>query len=207
MLTQFRLNFSAESSLQPLRIRFEETVTSTKYQETSTINHVESEESEFEYIEVVLLASDLNWDEFEQRWLSSVQILDPSLYHELQIFSNRPSHDQLLLFDATNEILKEVCDHCLGLFPELSYCKPHIHRLPKGMNFINEVWERIESRLNCYYPRSLDQLIKKDFEVSRTWTDHCSETQEIVTEMEELICDDMIDDTVFSLMHDELAMS
>ncbi|KAI3743912.1 hypothetical protein L1987_56982 [Smallanthus sonchifolius] len=192
---------SAESSIQPLRIRFEETVAPTKNQETCILNHAENEESVYEYVEAVLLASDLNWDEFEQRWLSSAQILDPSLYHELQIFSSRARHDQLLLFDTTNEILNEVCDCSLAFFPRLSYYKPRIHTLPKGMDLINEVWERIESCINCRYPRSLDHLIKKDFEVSRTWIDLCSETREIVTEIEEWIFDDMIDDTVFSLLH------
>ncbi|KAI7755073.1 hypothetical protein M8C21_006540 [Ambrosia artemisiifolia] len=192
---------SAESSIQPLRIRFEEIVIPTKQQETCSLNHAENEESVYEYVEAVLLASDLNWDEFEQRWLSSAQILDPSLYHELQIFSSRAPHDQLLLFDTTNEILKEVCDCSLAFFPESSYRKPSIHLFPKGMDLINEVWERIEPRLNCYYPRSLDQLIKKDFEVSRTWMELHSETREIVTDVEEQIFEDIIDDIVFSLLH------
>ncbi|KAJ0837209.1 hypothetical protein HanRHA438_Chr16g0775711 [Helianthus annuus] len=69
------------------------------------------------------------------------------------------------------------------------------------MDLINEVWEQIESRLYCHYPRSLDQLIKKEFEISRRWMDLCSETLEVVTEVEEWIFDDMIDDTVWSLLH------
>ncbi|GKB14972.1 TRM32-like protein [Tanacetum coccineum] len=192
---------SAESSMQPLRIRFEDTVTLGKNQETCSLNSVENEESIFEYIEAVLLASDLNWDEFEKRWLSSIPILDPSLYDELQIFSSRPADDQLLLFDTTNEILEEICDRSLGLFPELSCLKRNIHPLPKGIGIINKVWNRIESRLNCQYSISLDQLIEKDLEVSKTWMDLRSETREIVIETEEWIFEDMIDDAVLSLMH------
>ncbi|PWA41045.1 hypothetical protein CTI12_AA557180 [Artemisia annua] len=192
---------SAESSIQPLRIRFEDIVTLAKNQETCSLNSVENEESIFEYIEAVLLASDLNWDEFESRWLSSIPILDPSLYNELQIFSSRPADDQLLLFDTTNEILEEICDRSLGLFPELSCLRSTTHRLPKGIDLINEVWDRIESRLNCRYSISLDQLIEKDLEASKTWMDLRSETREIVIETEELIFEDMIDDTVLSLMH------
>ncbi|KAK9051452.1 hypothetical protein SSX86_028079 [Deinandra increscens subsp. villosa] len=191
---------SAESSIQPLRIRFQETVNPTKNQETSILNHTTNEESVYEYVEAVLLASDLNWDEFEQRWLSSAQILDPSVYHELQIFSSRARHDQLLLFDTTNEILNEVCDCSIAFFPRLSCFKQRVHPVPKGMDLINEVWERIESRLNCHRPRSLDQLIKKDFDTSRAWVDLHSETREVVTEIEESIFEDMIDDIVFSLL-------
>ncbi|XP_071709041.1 uncharacterized protein [Rutidosis leptorrhynchoides] len=181
---------SSESSVQPLRIRFEE--------ETCNLNHIESEESVYEYVEALFLASDLNWDEFEKKWLSSTQILDSSLYSEIQLFSSRPTHDQRLLFDTTNEILNEVCDHSFGLFPKLSYFKPNISPFSKGMSIINEVWERIESRFNCHYRISLDQLIKKDFEVLSSWTDPHSDTQDIVMEMEELVFDDM----VLSLLQD-----
>ncbi|XP_071735948.1 uncharacterized protein [Rutidosis leptorrhynchoides] len=185
---------SSESSFQPLRIRFQE--------ESCNLNHIEDEESVYEYVESVLLASDLNWDEFEKRWLSSAQILDSSLYHELQLFSSRPTYEQRLLFDTTNEILNEVCDHSLDLFPKLSYFKPNISPVSKGMNLIKEVWERIESRLNCHYRISLDQLIKKDFEVLSSWTDLHSDTREIVMEIEELMFDDMIDDMVLSILQD-----
>lgn len=193
---------SAEASIQPLRIRFEEVVPPPKNQETRIRNLVENDESAFEYVEAVLLASDLNWDDFEKRWLSSTQILDSSLYDELQIFSSQPTHNQRLLFDSTNEILKEVCDRSLGFFPDLPFVKPNIHPLPKGMDLINEVWERIESRIEGPYPRSLDQLIRRDLEVSRMWMDLRSETREIVIETEESIFDDLIDDTLLSLMHD-----
>ncbi|KAD4982699.1 hypothetical protein R6Q59_002324 [Mikania micrantha] len=191
---------SAESSIQPRRIQFKETVTPTENQETCIFGHT-NEESVYEYVEAVLLASDLNWNEFEQRWLSSAQILDHSLYDELQIFSSRARHDQLLLFDTTNEILNEVCDCLIAFFPTFSNCKPSTHQLPKGIDLINEVWERIESRINCHHRRSLDQLIKKDFQVSRTWIDLRLETREIAMEIEELMLEDMIDATILSLLY------
>ncbi|KAL8227910.1 hypothetical protein R6Q57_015494 [Mikania cordata] len=191
---------SAESSIQLRRIQFKETVTPTENQETCIFGHTD-EESVYEYVEAVLLASDLNWNEFEQRWLSSAQILDHSLYDELQIFSSRARHDQLLLFDTTNEILNEVCDCLIDFFPTFSNCKPSTHQLPKGIDLINLVWERIESRINCHHPRSLDELIKKDFEVSRTWIDLRLETREIAMEIEELMLEDMIDATVLSLLY------
>ncbi|KAI3719451.1 hypothetical protein L6452_20350 [Arctium lappa] len=187
---------SAEASIQPLRIRFEEAVPPPKNQETRIRNLVENDESAFEYIEAVLLASDLNWDDFEKRWLSSTQILDSSLYDELQIFSSLPTHDQLLLFDSTNETLKEVCDRSFGFFPDLPFVKPNSRPLPY------EVWEKIESRIDGPYPHSLDQLIRKDLEESRMWMDLRSETREIVIDAEELIFEDLMDDTLSSLMHD-----
>lgn len=189
--------FSVEYAIQPLRIRFED-------QETRTRNCVENEESAFEYVEAVLLASDLNWDEFGKRWLSSMQILDSSLFDEVQIFSSRPSHDQQLLFDATNEVLEEICDGYLGFFLELSFTKRKIQPVPKGASLINEAWERIEFHLKDNYPLSLDQLVMKDLGISRTWMELSSDSREIVFDIDESIFEDMIDDTLLSLVSDRV---
>ncbi|KAK1418685.1 hypothetical protein QVD17_27831 [Tagetes erecta] len=186
-----------EYALQPLRIRFED-------QETRTRNCTENEESAYEYVEALLLASDLNWDEFGKRWISSMQILDSSLFEEVEIFSSRPSHDQRLLFDSTNEVLQEICDCYLDFFRQLSFIKMKIQPVPKGANLINEVWERIELHLKDNYPLSLDQLVKKDLGVSRTWMDLSSDSREIVFEIDESIFEDIMDDTLSSLINDRV---
>ncbi|KAI3693381.1 hypothetical protein L6452_33216 [Arctium lappa] len=184
-----------EAAIQPLCIRFED-------QETCSRICSENEESAFEYVEAVLLASDLNWDEFEKRWLSSVQILDSSLFDDVEIFSSRPSHDQRLLFDSTNEILKQVCDHYLNFYLQLSFIKQNVQPVPKGENLINEVWERIELHLKNNYPLSLDRLVKKDLGISKTWMDLRSNSREIVFEIDERIFEDVMDDTLVSLVND-----
>ncbi|XP_071691115.1 uncharacterized protein [Rutidosis leptorrhynchoides] len=182
-----------EYAIQPLRIQFED-------QDIRSRNCMENEESAFEYVEAMLLASDLNWDEFENRWLSSVQIIDSSLFDELQIFSSQPSYDQRLLFDSTNEILKELCDCYIELFLRLSFTKHKIQPVPKGVDLINEVWERIEQCLKSNYPLSLDHLVKKDLEISRTWMDLRFDSSELLFEIDESIFEDMIDDILLSLL-------
>lgn len=189
------VNFSVEYALQPLCIQFED-------QEMCTRNCMENEESAFEYVEALLLASDLNWDEFGKSWISSLQILDSSLFDEVEIFSSRPSHDQQLLFDSTNEVLQEICDCYLDFFRQLSFIKRKIQPAPKGANLINEVWERIELHLKDNYPLSLDQLVKKDLGISTTWMDLTSDSREIVFELDELIFEDIMDDTLSSLIND-----
>ncbi|KAK9068310.1 hypothetical protein SSX86_012421 [Deinandra increscens subsp. villosa] len=184
-----------EYAIRPLRIQFED-------QEIYARNCVENEESAFEYVEAVLLASDLNWDEFEKRWLSSMPILDSSLFDEVEIFSSRPSHDQRLLFDSTNGVLKEICDCYLGFFLQLSFIKRKIQPVPEGEDLINEVWERIELHLKDNYPLSLDQLVNKDLGISRTWMDLSSDSREIVFEIDKSIFEDMMDDTLLSLVDD-----
>ncbi|XP_023771593.1 uncharacterized protein LOC111920239 isoform X1 [Lactuca sativa] len=176
-------------AIKPLCIQFQD-------QETCSRNCLENQESTFEYIEAVLLASDLNWDEFEKRWLSSLQILDSSLFHEVEIFSNRPSHDQLLLFDSTNEILQEVCD-CY-----LDFIKIRIQSVPKGADLINEIWERIELNQRSNYPLSLDHIVKKDLGISRTWMDLRPYSREIVFEIDDSIFEEIMDDTLLDLIDD-----
>nr|XP_043627784.1 uncharacterized protein LOC122599346 isoform X2 [Erigeron canadensis] len=184
----------AEYGIQPLCIMFED-------EDICSRNCMENEESAFEYVEAVLLASDLNWDEFEKRWLLSMQILDSSLFDELEIFSSYPSYDQRLLFDSTNEVLKEVCDCYLDVFLQLSFTKRKIQPIPKGVNLIHEVWERIELHLKNNYPLSLDHLVKKDLGISRTWMDLRTDSKALVFEIDESIFEDMIDDTLLSLVN------
>lgn len=56
-----------EPAIQPLRIQFdEEPVSRSEDQQIRITNSEDSEESAFEYIEAVLLSSDLNWADFEK---------------------------------------------------------------------------------------------------------------------------------------------
>lgn len=187
-----------EAAVQPLRIQFDEPVSHSEDQQIRITNSEDSEESPFEYIEAVLLSSDLNWTDFEKRWLAGIQIIDPSLFDEVETFSGRPRYDQRLLFDSTNEVLEEVCEHFI---PESLFIKRAIWPVPKGMDLINEVWGRIESRLCKVYPRDLDKLVRNDLETSKMWLDLevRSESREIVVKIEESIFEETIDDTLLSL--------
>ncbi|PWA38900.1 hypothetical protein CTI12_AA576940 [Artemisia annua] len=184
-----------ESTVQPLCIQFDE----TEDQQIRITDSGDTEESAFEYVEAVLLSSDLNWSEFEKRWISSLPILDPSLFDEVETFSSRAKYDQRLLFDSTNESLEEVCDRFI---PESSFIKRNIWPVPKGMDLINEVWSRLESRLCKVYPRDLDKLIRNELDMSKMWLDLRSESRQIVIEIEELIFKDTVDDTVLCLLDD-----
>ncbi|XP_024992833.1 uncharacterized protein LOC112526684 isoform X2 [Cynara cardunculus var. scolymus] len=188
-----------EAAIQPLCIQFEEPVCVSKDQQIRITDSADTEESAFEYVEAVLLSSDLNWLEFEKRWLSAVQILDPSLFEEVETFSSRARYDQRLLFDSTNEALEEVCDRFI---PESSFIKPKVWPVPKGMDLINEVWSRLESRLGKVYPRDLNKLVRNDLETSRTWLDLRSESRQIVIEIEESIFEETMDDTLFEFIQD-----
>ncbi|KAK4379257.1 hypothetical protein RND71_001119 [Anisodus tanguticus] len=187
-----------DPEIQPRKIHFEEPVSSISEQDCPIVCF-ENEESAFEYVEAILLGSGLSWDEFLLRWLSSDQILDPSLFDEVELFSSRSSHDQKLLFDCANEVLKEVCERYFGCNPRMSLSKHNIRPVPKGMDLINEVWEGVEWHLLRYSaPHSLDQLVKKDVERSGMWMNLRLDLGHIGDEMGEIILEELMDDTILS---------
>lgn len=193
-----------DPEIQPRKIHFEEPVSSISEQDCPTVCF-ENEESAFEYVEAVLLGSGLSWDEFLLRWLSSDQILDPSLFGEVELFSSRSYHDQNLLFDCANEVLKAVCERYFDCNPRVSLDKHNIRPVPKGMDLINEVWEGVEWYLLQYSaPHSLDQLVKKDMERSGTWMNLRFDLGHIGVEMGEIILEELVDDTILSISGDTL---
>lgn len=193
-----------DPEIQPRKIHFEEPVPSTSEQDCPTVCF-ENEESAFEYVEAVLLGSELSWDDFLLRWLSSDQILDPSLFGEVELFSSRSRHDQKLLFDCANEVLKAVCERYFGCNPGVSFGKCSIRPVPKGMDLINEVWGGVEWYLLQYAaPHSLDQLVKKDMERSGTWMNLLLDLGHIGVEIGEIILEELVDDTILSIPGDTL---
>ncbi|TMW98053.1 hypothetical protein EJD97_004556 [Solanum chilense] len=195
---------TVDPEIQPRKIHFEEPVSSISEQDCPIVCF-ENEESAFEYVEAVLLGSGLSWDEFLLRWLSSDQILDPSLFDEVELFSSRSCHDQKLLFDCANEVLKAVCERYFGCNPRVSLGKHNIRPVPKGMDLINEVWEGVEWYLLQYSaPHSLEQLVKKDMERSGTWMNLRLDLGHIGVEMGEIILEELMDDTILSISGDTL---
>lgn len=204
VLKQISSDFLVEMEIQPRQIHFEE-LRSPNDKGICMQTSLEDEESAFEYVEAVLLGSGLVWDEYLIRWLSSSPILDPILYEEVELFSNRSPYEQRLLFDCTNEVLEEVCKHYFGCFPSVSNSKQSIRPVPTRMNLIREIWEGVEWHL-LQYPQleSLDQLLKKDMAKSRTWMDLPLDIRHIGTEMEEAFFDNLVEDTITSFIHDAL---
>ncbi|KAK3003507.1 hypothetical protein RJ639_019774 [Escallonia herrerae] len=185
------------TAIQPLHIHFEERASSATSQAICIKTCIGDEESAFEYVEAVLLASGLDWDEYLLRWISVQQLLDTSLFDEVELFSNRSSNDQKLLFDCTNEILKEVCERCFGC----SFAIRNIRPVPKGMNLINEVWEGVEWRLVQQPPPcSLDQLVGKDMSKSGTWMDLRFKINHIVMDLGNSILEELTEDAILDFV-------
>ncbi|KAL6963425.1 hypothetical protein U1Q18_043740 [Sarracenia purpurea var. burkii] len=184
----------------PQQIHFEELPSCATNHEFFVSDYcMDDEESAFEYVEAVLLASDLNWEEFLLRWLSSYQILDPSLFDEVELFSSRSCQDQKLLFDCTNEVLKEICELYFGYSPRVSFVKRKIRPIPRGKELIHEVWEEVEWHLLPQpYPHTLEQLIRKDMSRTGTWMDVRSDVESVEIEIGEAIFEELMEDAISS---------
>ncbi|KAM7506541.1 hypothetical protein LguiA_016994 [Lonicera macranthoides] len=110
-----------------------------------------------------------------------------------------PSLD-LLLFDCTNEVLKEVCERYFGFY---SFVKHKIRPVRTGISLIEEVWEGAEWHLLCYPPHhSLDQLVRKDMAKSGSWMDLQFEKESMVIELINLVLEEMTEETVSSFINE-----
>ncbi|CAL5400998.1 unnamed protein product [Camellia sinensis] len=192
-----------EPPIQPLQIHFEEQLSSATNQEICVSVCLDDEESAFEYVEAILLASDLNWEEFLLRWLSSDEILDASLFDEVELFSNRSWCDQKLLFDCTNEVLKEVCERYFGYSPWVSFVKHNIRPIPRGKDLIHEVWEGVEwDLLPEASPRTLDQIVRKDMAKIGTWMDLQFDVESVGVDIGEAVFEELVEDAISSFVNE-----
>ncbi|KAL4271702.1 hypothetical protein GQ457_13G029330 [Hibiscus cannabinus] len=190
-------SISGETSIQPLRIRFEE--------HGSSANHsgcfktcMDDKESILEHIKAVLQASSFYWDELYIRSLSSDQLLDPLLIDEVEYLPNQLCHDKKLLFDCINEVLVEVCGYYFGS-PGLSFVQTNIRPLPNTENTVEEIWKRVYWHvLPMPLPRTLDQVVRKDLAKTGTWMDLRLDADFISVEIGEEILKDLVEDTITS---------
>lgn len=193
---------AVQKETHPLHINFEEEPSPTKLGICTRISS-EDEESAFEYLEAVLLGSGLDWDEFLMRWLSSYEILDASLFDEVELFSSRPHHNQRLLFDCANEALKDLTEAYFGCFSGISNNKQNIQPVPKGMDLIQEIWKQVDRRLVQHpKPDSLEQLVQMDMMGSRNWMKVLPEVEFTGFVLGDSIFDELVEDFILCFIDD-----
>ncbi|XP_022761875.1 uncharacterized protein LOC111307851 [Durio zibethinus] len=195
---------SGETSIQPIRILFEENGSLAINLSNRIKSCMDDKESIFEHIKAVLQASSFNWDELYIRSLSSDLLLNPLLLDEIEYLPNRLCHDQKLLFDCINEVLMEICGYHFGS-PGVSFVKPNIRPIPNLKNSIQEVWQGVYWHLlPMTLPWTLDQIVRKDMAKTGTWMDLRLDTDCIGVEMGEAILEDLVEDTIKSYVNESL---
>ncbi|XP_077241901.1 uncharacterized protein LOC143882274 [Tasmannia lanceolata] len=160
---------------------------------------MEDEESKFEYVRTVLKDSGFSCEEFNRRWHSSDQPLDPSLFNEIETTTTQFYDERKLLFDCINEALMDVHERYFSCSPWVSFVKPNPRPIPVGENVLREIWEGIDWHLRPQFPRTLDQIIAKDMGKSGAWLDLRFEAECTGIEMEEAILEELMEETILEL--------
>lgn len=189
--------------VHPHRIQFEEHASSAVVQSIQMKSSMEDKESIFEYVKAVVQASDLNWDEICMKSLSTDQLLDPSLFEEIEFLPTQLCYEQKLLFDLVNEVLMEICGHYFGCSPWVSFVKPYIRPVPDKKNSLREVWEGVQWHLiPLPLPHTLDQTVRKDMAKSGTWMDIRFDTDCTCIEMGDAILEELMEDIILSCVNE-----
>lgn len=187
--------------VQPLQIRFEEHDSSPVDQFNRGKSCFEQNELIYEYINAVIHAAGLTQDQLLMKCLSSDKILDPSLFDQVEFFSNMRCHEQKLLFDCINEVLMEVCWHYFGVSPWVSFVNSSIRPTPNMKKVILKVWEGV-----CWHvlplppPHTLEQIVGKDMARNGTWMDLRLDAEIVGFEMGDTILAELMEDTILSLV-------
>ncbi|KAK1267645.1 hypothetical protein QJS04_geneDACA000394 [Acorus gramineus] len=191
----------------PRTIHFEETdntaiVIRTLDFGTNTTSCISDEESRFEYVKNVLETSGLGCGDLSERqWHPAEQLLDPSLFDEVETSSGEFSDDLKLLFDCINEALMEIYERYVGPSPWVSFIKPKAQSCPKGGDLVQEVFEGIDWYNLFCCPHTLEQIVGEDLAKAGTWMDLRLHVECVGIDMEEAILEDLIEETIlkFSL--------
>ncbi|KAE9595515.1 hypothetical protein Lal_00030658 [Lupinus albus] len=180
-------------------------------QDSSPVNRLhgrkhclEDNELIYDYIKKVLQASGLTRDQLIMKCLFSDKILEPSLFDQVELLSNRLCQDQKLLYDCTDEVLMEVCCHYFGVSPFISFVNPSTRLTPTMQKVIIKVLEGV-----CWYflpfppPRTLDKIVRKDMEKNGSWMDLRFEAEKVGFEMSEAILADLMEDAILSCVSEK----
>ncbi|KAG8092475.1 hypothetical protein GUJ93_ZPchr0012g21865 [Zizania palustris] len=150
-----------------------------------------------DYITLILELSELCAEQNLEVWYLEDELISPCLFEELQNQGGQID-DMKFLFDCICEALTAIQERYFRLSSWLCFLKHDIRTPPVGENLISEVEKYVDDYLQCSFPGTLDQIIKRDLEVQE-WMDIRSETEGIVVEIWEFVLDELIDEAVFDL--------
>ncbi|XP_039022794.1 uncharacterized protein LOC120155306 [Hibiscus syriacus] len=148
-----------------------------------------------ECIRELLQLSGLNWDELSKRWHLSDQMLDTSLFDNVEVWPKKSRTDQRLLFGYISEVLLEIYQCYFRCSPWISLVNLQPKRAMLSKNMVHEVLRHVDWLLLSNLPQqTLQQLVEKDLRKSGTWIDIQLGTEEAVTELVDSILEDLVAD-------------
>ncbi|KAL0327785.1 UNVERIFIED_CONTAM: hypothetical protein Sangu_1856500 [Sesamum angustifolium] len=149
------------------------------------------------YVHFVLQASCLTWDQLSEIQPLSEELLNPSLYEEIDFHPSNAHFDPKLLFYHINEVLIQIHRFLLSSPPLLSFLKPRITSMPLEEVVLDQIMKEAEFYLLPWTEETtLDELIGKDIADSRTWLDVRIETEHIMIHISEEVMEELILDAL-----------
>ncbi|XWS49956.1 hypothetical protein CRYUN_Cryun12cG0047000 [Craigia yunnanensis] len=153
-----------------------------------------------ECIREVLQISGLNWDKLSRKWHLLDQMLDSSLFDNVEVWLEKSFTDRRLLFGYISEVLLEIyqCYFRCSSWVSLLNPRPRLALLSKNM--VHEVLRHVDWPLLSELPQqTLQQLVEKDLTKTGTWMDIRLDTEDVVTELVDNILEDLVVDTAIRL--------
>ncbi|KAK4422599.1 hypothetical protein Salat_1842400 [Sesamum alatum] len=191
---------TARQPLKPRRLDFEECSFQTSPQEppisAASASIIEQDHVSC-YVHFVLQASRLTWDQLSEIQPLSEELLNPSLYDEIDFQPPDAHFDPKLLFDHINEVLLQIHRSHLCSPPLLSFLKPRISSVPLEEVVLDQIMKEAEFYLLPWTEETtLDELVVKDVADSRMWLDVRIETEQIMIHISEEVVEELILDTL-----------
>ncbi|XVF13113.1 hypothetical protein REPUB_Repub08aG0180100 [Reevesia pubescens] len=161
---------------------------------------VDKQGSLSECIRSVLQISGLNWDELSRKWHFSDQMLDSSLFDNVEVWPEKSCTDRRLLLGYINEVLLEIYLCYFRCSPWVTFLNPRHRPAVFSRNMVHEVLRHVDWLLLSNLPQqTLHQLVEKDLGKSGTWMDIQLDTEEVVTELVDSILEDLVVDAAIWL--------
>lgn len=150
-----------------------------------------------QYAQLLLEASNLNWDHLSQVSYPPVELLHESLFNEVDLPPLDCYYDPKLLFDHINEVLMEMYKfHCCSPY-WVPFIMPRIMSTPLVEVVLDEIMAEAEFYLlPMTEKRTLDQIVTKDVMKCRSWLDVRLDTERIVID----ISDDVLLESIVDIV-------
>lgn len=148
------------------------------------------------YMRAVLEASHLNWDKLLLMCHSSDQLLESSLFDQVEVLPNQPCGHRMLLFDYINEVLEELCHSYFCCSLRLSFAE----KIQPAKDMVYEMMKRVDwNLLRQQSSPTLDQLFEKDLARPAIWMNIQIEAEDTVNEMVESLLEELTMETAIQL--------
>ncbi|XVF51476.1 hypothetical protein PTKIN_Ptkin04bG0188100 [Pterospermum kingtungense] len=199
------LSLAAEPPVEPFCIDIEELPASSLLEshlelKSNAGSSIDKQGYMSKCIRAALQISGLNWDELSTKWHLSDQLLDSTLFDNVEVWPEKSCTDHRLFSEYMTEVLSEIYRCHFGCSPWVSLLNPRPRPALLSKNMVHEVLRHIDWQLLSELPQqSLHELVEKDLAKPGTWMDIQLDTEEVVTELADSILDDLVVDVALRL--------